>query len=599
MFTMWPDFKVICGDIIEQYHGYRSAGFRLLQGEELLPPDFSRVIYQTRPDGIPVHVIAYDFGRFTLQMESFCSISRQPSGYSRITVTNTSSVPVRDLIAILPRTGREDHLVGMEVDCYAHYDSNVHNWGLLASDWLLSGNLLSDGEYNLLLQDCAAFRLEWQGDEKGLVWYQRKLLKMYFDLLPGQSAMFTCAFRHGDAQPFGYEQEKAKSCAFWEQEIGRLRQYPGGEPYKPVVNNLVAQCLQMFCYPVGKNYVLPRQGGLQRAIWPVEAIEFLMALDRLGDFRDYTETAYETYFYTLQAREGEDKGAVINFNGQPWGSITGGSVWGLARHILFIDAPEVFARFRENLVLAFDWMERQRARTRSGELAGVGLFPPMKSCDWPGVFQSWCLTDATNVIAYRWLAAAFEHFGDPLAPKIRAAYEDYMSCMRAVLDREVAKNDRDDEILITNKVGVETSDPPSGAYFSDGPGMLIRAGVIPAGSRTAQLIEGFFRNRGLMKNGLTGLMNDGLIFQGHNSDPWAGHTWYTSFSDMYWFYNWLESGERAKAEQTLMAQLTYGMTPEYYLLERYADNDPYWTPWMPNASANGRLLMMMSDFFTQ
>ncbi|MHB9130324.1 MAG: hypothetical protein ACYDBB_04420 [Armatimonadota bacterium] len=39
------------------------------------------------------------------------------------------------------------------------------------------------------------------------------------------------------------------------------------------------------------------------------------------------------------------------------------------------------------------------------------------------------------------------------------------------------------------------------------------------------------------------------------------------------------------------------MTCEYYLTERFADNDPAFCPWQPNASANGRVIMMLLDFF--
>ena len=169
--------------------------------------------------------------------------------------------------------------------------------------------------------------------------------------------------------------------------------------------------------------------------------------------------------------------------------------------------------------------------------------------------------------------------------------------MKKILADELAKNTREGEIFLTNKVGEEMTDPPTGAYMTDGPGMLVRVGVTEPGSEAMKLVENYFRNRGMFRNGLTGLMNDGLIFQGHNADPWAGHTWYTSFGDIYWFENWLKSGEREKAAQTMFAQMKWGMSSEFYLLERYADNDPYWTPWMPNASANGRLLMMMADYF--
>ena len=118
-----------------------------------------------------------------------------------------------------------------------------------------------------------------------------------------------------------------------------------------------------------------------------------------------------------------------------------------------------------------------------------------------------------------------------------------------------------------------------------------------ANSETMEKAERYFRRRGCMRNGLTGLMNDGLIFQGHNADPWAGHTWYTSSGDKGWFFAWLKRGEHEKARQTLEAQMYYGMTDAYYMMERYADNDPYWVPWCPNASANGRLLQMLFAFY--
>ena len=597
MFTMWPELRIICGDIIEKTHGYISAGFRILVGEDLESPDFTKVQYEVRPDGAPIHALSQNLGDYTLRMESFCDIQRVPVCYSKLTITNNTDHTISDTFALLPRTGREDHLVGTEVDGYAHYDSNVHNWGFLPSKWQMQNELLTDGDYEIRMQGIDKLEPIWQGDVPGLVWYQRRLLKMQFALQPGESTSLFCSFRHGQTQPFDYETEKEKTLAFWQGELARLRITPGGDTYREMVNNIVLQCLQMFCHPVGKDYVLPRQGGLQRVIWPNEAVEFLIALDRLGDFRSYTETAYDLFFFTLQIKEGPDAGAVQLLSGNHWGSITGASCWGCARHLLFADSPEAFDKFKEPLYLAFRWMEGQRTQTLDGHCRGVGIFPPMKSSDWPGEFQSWTFTDAFNLLGYRWLADAFEHFNDPRAAEIRDGYRSYMAAMKQILEELVPQSIVGDEIRLTFDLGVEMTDPPYGSYTTDGPGMLIRAGVIEPGSRVADLIEQYYRNRGMMKNGLTGMMNDGLIFQGHNADPWAGHTWYTSLSDMYWFYNWLESGQREKAWETLSAQMKYGMSPQYYLLERYADNDPYWTPWMPNASANGRFLMMTTDYF--
>ena len=46
-----------------------------------------------------------------------------------------------------------------------------------------------------------------------------------------------------------------------------------------------------------------------------------------------------------------------------------------------------------------------------------------------------------------------------------------------------------------------------------------------------------------------------------------------------------------------MATLNYAMTDEYYMLERYNEQDPWFSPWSPNASANGRTILMLTAFY--
>ncbi|NLD86839.1 MAG: hypothetical protein GX633_01080, partial [Clostridiales bacterium] len=245
MFTMWPELRVICGDIIEKTYGYRSSGFRILVGEDMLSPDFKNVTYETRNDGIPIHSLSQYLGQYSIHMESFCSIDRIPTCYTKFTLENNTDTQVSDVIAILPRTGREDHLVGTEVDGYAHYDSNVHNWGFLTTDWRMNGNLLTDGDYNILLKGINELEPEWQEDVPGLEWYKRRLVKLRFSLNPKESISFFCAFRHGEVSDFEYEDKKNKTLAFWQGELKRLKVSPGGEKYVPMVSSLVCQCLQM------------------------------------------------------------------------------------------------------------------------------------------------------------------------------------------------------------------------------------------------------------------------------------------------------------------------------------------------------------------
>ena len=67
-------------------------------------------------------------------------------------------------------------------------------------------------------------------------------------------------------------------------------------------------------------------------------------------------------------------------------------------------------------------------------------------------------------------------------------------------------------------------------------------------------------------------------------------------SEIAWFYVALANGDRDRARELLYALYEYAMSEEFYMLERYASNDPAYAPWSPNASANGRLINMMLDF---
>ncbi|HRJ72369.1 MAG TPA: hypothetical protein PLS03_09085, partial [Terrimicrobiaceae bacterium] len=110
-------------------------------------------------------------------------------------------------------------------------------------------------------------------------------------------------------------------------------------------------------------------------------------------------------------------------------------------------------------------------------------------------------------------------------------------------------------------------------------------------------VENYFRNRKLMDKGLCGLMTDSLLVNGAHADHWAGHSWYTTLSEHPWFFAWLKNGHYDKAEETFLALTRYAMSSEYQMAERYADNDPAFAPWQPNASANGRFVAMMYAYF--
>ena len=597
--TQWCDCKVLFGQyettsLVTTFSSLHPAsGFRVLFGAELSPPDFRMTYTVPREDGVPIHSLQHPFPNYSMEMESFCTTNTEyPTVFTRITLYNKNQQSIHDQIGLMVRSGAENHLSGHEVDGYSHFDGNVGNWGFLPETWQFDGvSKLTDNllHYKIEIEDAKGFSLQWQGVQPGIPWHKRGVLIASFTLQPGESLHIDLRMNPPTVKtpPVGYEIQRRMAKQFWQKELDRIRSYPGQPVHRPVVRNLTVQMLQMFATYLDDGYRALRQGGMNRHIWTVEAMEVLIALEQMGGFSQYTHQIFDYYFNQCQIQDGKNKGEVkVHI---PWASTTAGAVRACAFSLLCGNEQD-YKRYCAPLYAAFQWMERQRLSTKTMDVAGKGLFPPGQGTDWPGEYQNWCMTDSHNLMAYSMLADAFEQYGDVHTAEIQDAYIDYMACARKILKEQVAKYENNNELLLENSLGCPQTDPPKGAYFIDGPAALLLAGVMEPCGREVKLVENWFRNRACFQNGLTGLMNDGLLRCNKPLDYWAGHTWYTSWSDTCWMQVYLAQGRYEEAEEILEANLRYGMSEAYYLAERYADNDPYWTPWQPNASASGRML---------
>lgn len=603
--TMWPDGKILFEPVSADTWPwlYTASAVKLLLGETFEEIDFKRICYERDKDGIPVHAFSCRCGGISLRMEAFCTAERSPAAYVRVTLKNRTPQPVMQKISLLARTGEMVRLTGSEPDGYAHLNTNVRNWGFIPAGFRFDGESLRDGNAVLRMAEIGSLHPVWQGNVKGVPWHLRGLLMLTCEIpAGGERDLFFTFRREGQpaAIPENYAAECTKIRSFWAGELSRIRRYPvwrgnrsAGE-MRTMYRTLIAGCLQMFARPVGKPYVIPRQGGLQNNIWPAEAVCMLRALDRAGDFADYTAEVIDFYLKELYVAEGADKGAVRTRDGSiGWGGDGAAVCETIARHIL-CRGRDAYEKYREPLLSMFRYIERTRAGTKEGEYAGKGLFPPVRSCDWSEVYQNWTKTDIYNLQAEEAAIRAFGKYADRALGEMEEEYADYLCCMRRVLAAAEAAYSDGDEIVLPMHAGRKPTEPQTeGPFIADGVN-LIAAGVCEAESDTARRIENYYKNRCMFRNGLHGLMNCGLL-PGHQWDPWAGHVWYTGFVEQMWFEVFLKQGRRAEAEETLEAQLRYSMTPEYYVCERYCDNDPYFVPWLPNGSGNGRIIDMLLD----
>ncbi len=595
--TLWPDFKVINGRISDDAKLNRSLGhgFHVLYGNECMQVPWQETRFRLRDDGIPVHAIEYDGRDFAISMECFCSMERSPALFCRITLENDRPWPVKSSVTILPRSGRESYMMCTTIDSYQSYEPNIESWGMLPSQWKLDGGTLRDPESAIVIQSGARLDLQWREKATLDAFLFRDMLRLGFALDPGESIQVDVGFFRGKGRQFDYDAEMQTTIGAWKKDLARITTYPMTDSahFRRMFLHLVAQGLQMFARFEGKDFVIPRQGGIVHWIWPWEASFLTAALDRIG-LHDYSEKAYEFFSTEMQIKDGLEKGRIKTI-GIDWACQTSSVLYGLSVHLLAMKRKDRFMHYRQMLIDCFEWVKSTREKTLDASFPGEGkgLFPPMISSDWPELLQSWSWTDTQNIIGLHKMHELFCSFEDDFADTIRKLTDAYTESIQGILDGCLAGQEQAEEVRIPNKLGQKFTDPPLFPYGSEITS-LINAGFIKPGSRTCRQLEAYFRNRNWIQNGLTGLMMDSPP-----GDRWCGHTWYIGVSDMAWFYCWLASGDFDKAEETFFALTKYGMTEEFSMQERYADNDPTYVPWSPNASNNGRMIMMMLDYFAR
>ena len=581
MYTLWAEGKLILGHIDpcidwRSYKNLECHGLWLVYGKEDRQFDFRKVQNQMNPRGIPVHGLQYEVEGLTVELETFCDISRKPTCFVQLTFTNPTETRCEQSFAWLLRSGKEKQLAFATPDEYASYAPDVAVWKQTPADWYCP-----KAEDPLVVINEDAFWMA-KGAEQLQFCPEEGALRFTVKLQPGESQKLQFALGQGKALDFDYEQEKRRCLSFWERELSRLNALPEAIRNHPekrrMVENLTVHMLQCFCYPVGKSHIMPRQGGMQRLIWPWESMPVLEALSRLGDFSDYVEEALSTYFDVLQAPDGEIRPA-----GEGWACITGSVLYSFATYVLHA-GKRCYDLYRENALSAMEWIRRKRQQ--SCETSGMipGLFPVMRGCDWDYEFQSWMTTDSFNVMGLQRLAEAAEYCNDPKAKEIRDFAQEYWQSLRSVADRWVKEAGDSDEIFLPLNPEGDDTELRKRCYPDLYYGVMAYAGYVDP--ENVPRIKNNWVARGNYCNDLYGHM----LYEDGNT-----HIWYTSIPDYYWFKAWLALGDRKQAEDIVNSQIRYSMTDEYYMIERYADNDPYFVPWSPNASANGRTLLMLLD----
>ncbi len=592
MFTLWNDGKIIRGDVVHHhdwsdwYYNLKSDVLWVLHGDKDEPFDFKEAENRLPRDGVPFHGLTWRKEGFEISLDAFCETGvRAPACFIRLEVKNDGSAKNGLPMAIMLRRMREYYAVKGSPDIYEPYDTQIdyfrnsepleYRQSTFTNTWKSSSAVVRAAQLPA--------NVEWD--------HRRSALRFVAFPKPGEPFVITLTMgaHDGVARPEDWEAVKGETAAFWRVELDKINRLPQSvlnDPEKKrLVQNLTVQMLQCFSRPVGSDLILPRQGGLQRFVWPWDCKDMLTPLGLIGDFGKYIEGALDFYFREYSAEDGR-----IGPCKNDWVCNSGECLYSFARYCLDTDNRIVWKRHRDAAFRAFDWICAKRAETANDPKKGMpGLFPSACATDNPTPIQLWCFTDHSTFAGLKMFAKAAERFGDVRAAEVRREADSLQGVIAGIYKKFSDAAAGSDELRIPLTPDGNDDEFRKAGYFDLSQGLVLRMG----------LLYGYVPQTDVMKVYNWHLRNGKASPKGlcANHPPMKNlsdkHVWYTTSSEQHWYNCFKRIGRHDLAELVWNAVLKYSVTEEYYVGERYRDDNPWYFPWSPNASGSGRIILMM------
>ncbi len=592
---LFPDFKLLSLPLSDNgvHLGQNGVGIIFLHGEKMQAFDMEETVFSPVEGGVPIYEMTGK-GECLVKLEAFAGKERNPTVYFKITLENDTFAPVSGSIGVLPRSGQEKYMINQHQEGYSPYCPNEKNWYMLKRTWISTDEKRAKSNMGYLYIKSEGLRLSWISEPlEDKHFAPADYFKIDYDLRPSQKAVFTGAIRANEPiDDFSYDEEKDEALEFWRKEISQIRNYPDTSDAKitDIYKHNVVQCLQMLARYEGSNKISVRQGDIGRFCFPGEAAQLLYSLDRAGLF-SYTCQAYKDAVERWLVKDGENCGMISGGSD----NATGTMLYSLCRHLLLAEDKEETDYFLPYIVSMRDYIEKQRYAKREGGFEFI--FPAKNGADIGRSGQFWIFTDSNNCMALGSMCEVLGRLGSDEYVKTKMIYDSYRELLCDIRDLLHRGHEDEEQFILPHILGVSFEDSENYSYCTDGAPYLLYTGFIEPGSRLHKQMENFFIRRGQFEKGLTGRatscssMWDEAFFGGY------GDVWFTMKSELYWIRAWMSSGEKDKAKKTLNACLTYGMTEEYTVSERYCSIDPWYCPWQPNGSGSGYLLEILLEFF--
>jgi len=597
LYTFWREGKVAFGemDVATTTRIYKttivSAGLWILHGKEPEQFDFKETEMIMREDGIPVHAQKHSLGALEVVIEAFSDFGVRPNGYVKVTVKNNGERTESEYLDFMLRTGLEKDIVFCGPDVYGIYNPTLDTWYDMPATYKKEGNSFADGEGR-------TFKLSGSIDfdfceECGVG-------KAELTLAPGESREAVFAYNIGEVYGFSYEENRAECISRWEKELTRINKLPervkADKETVKLIKNLTVQLLQCFALPKGRDTVFARQGCLQRMVWLYETMTVIDALASIGDFGEYIEPVIDSYFSLYQ---NPDTGEVVPL-AIPWAMATANAIQSFASYAIACGGKEYFDKYADRAYKGYQWIKNTRLRESERDDVVLGLFPPKASCDDQFVFQSWCSTDTFNIRGMRALAAACEKFGrEDMAKEIYAECEDYLAVMYGIWN-EYVREVGDGELYVRYSPSLPDEVVMANFAFSPHPSYFLECLDLPT-DEVERIIKthgkrGYLNGLGLYDR-MPDVDNSSGIPSGTLDENGKCLIWYVCNQEFYWYKYFLRHGMKDRCREILEGVHRFAMTDEYYMFERYHQRNVWFAPWSPNASASGRYITMILEYY--
>ena len=255
-------------------------GVWLVHGKDDEAFDFRAARMRMDPEGIPIHGQSWRVGDLEVDFEACSPIERKPSAHVRVVLANRGTAPLSERIGFIIRNSQEANLVFGAPDIYRVYNPRTISWKGLDFLWQRQGDAI-------VLEDLF---VSFRGDSAGEWDGENGVLRFPVELAAGETKTYDLVVGRQDriVRP-DYEAARERTRADWRKELEKAKDLPLLEKC------LLVQILQCYARANKGDVILPRQGGLQRWVWPWDQSYASAALTMLG-YGEYVEMACDFYF---------------------------------------------------------------------------------------------------------------------------------------------------------------------------------------------------------------------------------------------------------------------------------------------------------------